>query len=81
MIDKIWDKMMQVRADKFWHFIAFREFTALLLKTGIPIGFIISITLILGIGKEFYDWHKGQYFDFGDLFADFLGVICGIINQ
>jgi hypothetical protein len=80
MINKIWNRMMKIKADKFWHFIAFREFTAILIRTGLPLAWILIITITLGIGKEIYDWYKGQYIDYGDLFADALGILMGFIN-
>lgn len=80
MIDKIWGKMLNIGKDKFWHFICFREFTAILIKTGLSPIWVIAIGVLLGIGKELWDWTHGRYFDFGDLFADLLGIGLGFIN-
>lgn len=80
MIDKIWNKMCKVGIDKLWHFIAFREFTALLLRTSLTIPIILIIVIGLAIGKEFWDWWHGDYVDFGDLLADALGITMAFIN-
>jgi hypothetical protein len=45
-----------------------------------PIIGLLALTVSIGIEKELYDWDKGQYFDFGDLLADVLGIGLGILN-
>lgn len=70
-----WSKhLMKIKADKFWHFIAFREFTAILMRTGSPSVWVIAIGILLGIGKELWDRAHGGDFDFGDLMADIVGI-------
>jgi len=77
---KLWNKMLRIGKDKLWHFILLNQITAVLLKVSLPIVWILVITIGLSVGKEIYDWYKGQYVDFGDLFADALGIGLGFIN-
>jgi len=73
--NEIWDKyLMKIQADKFLHFIAFREFTSALLRACVWAWVILIIVIALGIGKELWDWNHGRYFDFGDLLADAIGT-------
>lgn len=81
MIDAIWDKMCRVGIDKLWHFIGFREFTSCLLRhTTLWIVAIWFIVITLAIGKEIYDWWKGEGVDPFDLLADGLGILIAFIN-
>lgn len=66
--------MMKVRADKFWHFIAFLFFTIALHIAQIWDVVILILVGVLAIGKEFWDWQHGRHFDFGDLMADIVGI-------
>ena len=66
--------MMKVKADKFWHFIAFFFFTIALHIAQVNGILILIIVGMLAIGKELWDWQQGRYFDFGDLTADLIGV-------
>jgi len=79
--NRIWSKyLMKIQADKFMHFIAFREFTSALIRMCVWNWAILIIVIALGIGKELWDWQHGRYFDFGDLLADALGIGLGFIN-
>ena len=65
---------MKVQADKFWHFIGFLFLTITLHLYQVWELLIIALVIVLAIGKEFWDWWRGRYFDFGDLMADAIGV-------
>lgn len=77
---KLWNIILKIPKDKFLHFIAFREFTAILIKMGLSPIWIIVIGVLLGIGKELWDKAHGRNFDFGDLLADGIGIITAFIN-
>jgi hypothetical protein len=73
-MNKLWNKMLRIPKDKLWHFVLLNQVTAVLLKVSLPVVWVLVITIGLSVGKEIYDRHKGQYVDFGDLFADFMGI-------
>ena len=66
--------MMKVKADKFWHFIAFLFFTFILLIAHVWSWLACILVVGLAIGKELWDWWHGSYFDTHDLMADAIGV-------
>lgn len=39
-----------------------------------------AVALAVGIGKEIYDKAKGGIFDGFDLWADMLGILCGVFT-
>ena len=73
--DYFWKNyLMNVQADKFWHFIGFLFLTITLHLYQVSNIFVLIIVITLGVGKEFWDWWHGRYFDFKDLMADAIGV-------
>lgn len=39
----------------------------------------IALAMLIGIGKEWYDKHKGGPFDVKDLWADFMGALLAAV--
>jgi hypothetical protein len=83
-IIKMWDclwgnYMMKVKADKFWHFIGFLFFTIALNVAQIWNWVILTVVIILAIGKELWDWNHGRYFDFADLMADAVRIFLAYV--
>ncbi len=65
--------------DKLYHFMVCLAATILV---GIPLGFLSGIWfgLGLGLGKEYGDKSAaGNYWSWGDLLADLLGVVAGAL--
>ena len=71
-------KLIGVQSDKVLHFLV-----CFIVTFGLsfinPI-FGAFVALIIGLYKEFTDSHKaGNYWSWGDLLADVLGIISGIL--
>ena len=80
LINRKWWKYMKIPIDKQLHFLC--SFAILVGVTAftknIHLGYLTA--LAFGIGKEWYDSRqKGNYWSWGDLVADVLGITAGII--
>ena len=77
IINKISAKL-KIGVDKILHFIICFGIT--FFGAFLNIWFAISVTLIIAFYKEFIDSHKpGNYWSWGDILADCLGILIAII--
>ena len=71
-------KLIGVQSDKVLHFLVC-FFVTFVLSFINPI-FGAVVALIIGLYKEFIDSHKvGNYWSWGDIIADCLGIIFGFL--
>ena len=67
-----------VQSDKVLHFLV--SFVIAFPLMAVNIYLAIGVTLAIGLYKEFTDSHKeGNYWSWGDLLADILGILIAII--
>ena len=77
LLNKISAKL-KIGVDKILHFIICFGIT--FIGAFLNIWFAISVTLIIAFYKEFIDSHKpGNYWSWGDILADILGIIFGFL--
>ena len=77
LLSKISDKL-GVQSDKVLHFLV--SFIIAFPLMAMNIYLAIGVTLAIGLYKEFIDSHKqGNYWSWGDIMADCLGILIAII--
>ena len=68
-----------VQSDKVLHFLV--SFVIAFPLMAVNIYLAIGVTLAIGLYKEFIDSHKeGNYWSWGDLLADILGIFFAVIS-
>lgn len=67
-----------VQSDKVLHFLV--SFVIAFPLMAVNIYLAIGVTLAIGLYKEFTDSHKeGNYWSWGDILADILGILVAIL--
>ena len=67
-----------VQSDKILHFLV--SFVIAFPLMAVNIYLAIGVTLAIGLYKEFTDSHKeGNYWSWGDLLADIIGIAFGFL--
>lgn len=65
---------MKLQSDKILHFLASGLIFMIILMFTQSLDWAFLIAILVGIGKEIYDYYKKGFADFYDVVADLLGI-------